>query len=113
MTYERGDVVEAGDPFNEGKPTRPFLLVSDETHPFAGEQYIAVTLTTKTWYEETVSLDSDDFLDGDVPADSYVVPWGVVSPAHDDIRDWFGRVSPTVVDEVVDQLVTYLRTDDE
>ncbi|WP_226039630.1 hypothetical protein [Natrinema sp. DC36] len=48
MKYERGDVVEAGDPFNEEKPSRPFVIVSTTAHPFDGEQYIAVTLTTRT-----------------------------------------------------------------
>lgn len=109
MKYERGDVVEAGDPFNEEKPTRPFVIVSTNAHPFDGEQYIAVTLTTRTWYDETIPITGEDFLDGGLPKQSYLVPWGVVSLPHDDILDWFGRVESTPLDETVDQLVDYLR----
>ena len=48
MKYERGDVVEASDPFTEEKPSRPFVIINTEAHPFHGEQYVAVTLTTRT-----------------------------------------------------------------
>lgn len=109
MKYERGDVVEAGDPFDEEKPSQPFVIVNTAAHPFDGEQYIAVTLTTRTWYEETVPLSEDDFLDGGLPKRSYLVPWGVVSLSHDDILDWFGRVANSPIDETIDQLSRYLR----
>lgn len=108
-TYERGDVVEAGDPFNEGNRTRPFLLINTDAHPFHGEQYIAVTLTTKTWHEETLPLDASDFIEGGVPEQSFVVPWGVSSPLHEDIGDWFGRLERQAVDNVVDRLTSYIQ----
>lgn len=106
--YTRGDVVEVGDPFNDGDRSRPFLLVNTDAHPFDGEQYIAVTLTTRTWYEETIAISPDDFLEGGVPEESYIVPWGVTSPQHDDITDWFGRLDEPTVDKAVGQLGTYL-----
>jgi hypothetical protein len=67
--YERGDVVEASDPFREQNPSRPFCIVSTPDHPFHGEQYLALTLTTKTWYEETIPVTPDDFteLQGECP----------------------------------------------
>ena len=107
-TYERGDVVEASDPFTDINPSRPFLIVNTDAHPFHGDQYVAVTLTTRTWYDETISLDEDDFVEGGVPEESSIVPWGVVSPAHEDIVDWFGRTTPETVDRTVEQLVGYL-----
>lgn len=109
MKYERGDVVEAGDPFNEEKPSRPFAIINTEAHPFDGEQYVAVTLTTRTWYDETIPISDDDFLDVGLPKDSFLVPWGVVSLSHDDILDWFGRVRSDPLDDAVDRLVGYLR----
>lgn len=107
-TYERGDVVEASDPFTEAKPSRPFLIANTATHPFHGEQYVAITLTTKAWYDETIPLSADDFREGGVPEESAIVPWGVVSPGHEDIVDWFGRVEPDPVNRAVEQLTGYL-----
>lgn len=108
MTYGRGAVVEAADPF-DGDAGRPFLIVNTEAHPFHGEQYVAATLTTRTWYDGTVPLSADDFADGGVPADSFVVPWGVASPGDEDITRQFGRVRADVVEEEVDELIAYLR----
>ncbi|NGM70292.1 type II toxin-antitoxin system PemK/MazF family toxin [Natronolimnobius sp. AArcel1] len=109
MKYERGDVVEAGDPFNEEKTSRPFVILNTDAHPFDGEQYVAVTFTTQTWYDETIPVTNDDFLEGGLPKQSFLVPWGVVSLPHSDIREWFGRIDSGPLDETVDQLVTYLR----
>lgn len=61
-TYERGDIVETSDPFTDEKPSRPFLIVNTDAHPFHGDQYVAVTLTTKSWYDEMVPLHADDSL---------------------------------------------------
>ncbi|MDQ2051168.1 hypothetical protein RBH26_11820 [Natronolimnohabitans sp. A-GB9] len=74
-----------------------------------GEQYIAVTLTTRTWHDETIPLSEDDFIDGGLPKRSFFVPWGVVSLSHGDILDWFGRVEHAPLDQVVDRLTGYLR----
>lgn len=108
MTFERGDVVAAADPF-DGEGSRPFLVVNTDDHPFHGEQYVAVTLTTRTWYEETIPLRDEDFVDGGVPEESFVVPWGIASPGDTDVTDQFGRIRQQVVDEVVSELTSYLR----
>lgn len=106
--YERGDVVEAGDPFNEDNHSRPFMLINTDTHPFDGNQYIALTLTTRTWYEETLEITDSDFIEGGVPAESFIVPWGVSSPVHDDILNWFGRLEQDAVDDAATQLYDYI-----
>jgi len=38
--YERGDVIEAGDPFTQEPASRPFVIINTESHPFDGEQYV-------------------------------------------------------------------------
>lgn len=106
--FERGDVVETDDPFGERTASRPFLLVNTDAHPFHGEQYVAAALTTRTWYDEAIPLSTDDFVRGGVPSDSSIVPWGITSPAHDDVVDWFGRVDADTVDRAVERLVGYL-----
>ncbi|WP_235007126.1 hypothetical protein [Haloarcula mannanilytica] len=61
MMHRRGTVVVASDPFGN-TPRRPYLVISDETHPFAGEQYIALGISTKE-YDESISL-ADSFVEG-------------------------------------------------
>ena len=48
--FKRGDVVYGEDPFKGAGDSRPWLILSNhEGRPFHGEQYIALTLTTKSW----------------------------------------------------------------
>ncbi|WP_206425095.1 hypothetical protein [Halosimplex salinum] len=79
MTLERGDVVAVSDPFDDNE-TRPFVVVNTDDHPFHGEQYVALTLTTRTWFDGTLPLTDDDFVEGGVPEDSFVVPWASCRP---------------------------------
>lgn len=108
IEYERGDVVEASDPFDENKISRPFVVVSTSEHPFHGEQYIALALTTRTWYEETIPLTDADFVDGTLPKKSFVVPWGISSPQKENIETYLGRISTGAVDEAVSVLFDYI-----
>jgi len=113
VEYERGDVVEATDPFGERSASRPFVIVSTADHPFHGDQYVALTLTTKTWYDETIPLAEEDFVEGGLPRESFVVPWGVGSPQQTDIETYLGRLAAQTVDRAVEQMTGYVTKTDE
>lgn len=52
--FDRGDVVYGDDPFKRDEDARPWLwliLSNHEGRPFHGEQYIALTLTSKSWMD--------------------------------------------------------------
>ena len=106
--YRPRDVVEASDPFKPGTVSRPFVVVNTADHPFHGEQYIALTLTTKTWHEETIPLTESDFVDGALPKKSFVVPWSTNSLQDGDIETYLGRLSSSPVGEAVRTSVDYL-----
>ncbi|WP_254545026.1 hypothetical protein [Halomarina pelagica] len=109
MQPERGDVVRSIDPFKVGNDRqRPWLIVNNESHPFADEQYVAVAISTKE-YDDSLTLESGVWKIGGVPRDSFVSPWAVHSPRIEDIVAWQGRVSDEFVDRVVSELETYLR----
>jgi len=110
MKYDRGDVVFGVDPFDNGKNARPWLIVSDDSHPFYGEQYVALTLTSKTWYDDGFALRDRDWIRGGMPENSKVMTWGFGSPSHDDLdRDrWQGTLEATVVDSCVERAMGYI-----
>lgn len=55
--FERGDVVYGDDPFKGGEDARPWLVLSNhEGRPFHGDQYIALTLTSKSWMAGLVEV---------------------------------------------------------
>lgn len=109
MQPERGDVVRSSDPFKAGEESqRPWLIVNNESHPFADEQYVAVAISTKE-YDDSITLQSAVWKTGGVPRESFVSPWAVHSPRIEDLVAWQGRVTEEYVDTVVDTLEMYLR----
>jgi mRNA-degrading endonuclease toxin of MazEF toxin-antitoxin module len=108
MQLERGDVVRSRDPFKLGTDKqRPWLIISNENHPFDGEQYITVAISTKE-YDPSLPLSNDIWEIGGVPETSFVGPWAIHSPRIDDIITWQGRLTDSFVDRVVDELNGYM-----
>lgn len=106
---ERGDVVRSADPFKLGTDRqRPWLVVNNDTHPFADEQHVAVAVSTKE-YGDSLSLRDAVWEIGGVPRESFVSPWAVHSPRSEDLVAWQGRVTDGFVSDVVDSIETYLR----
>ena len=102
---QRGSVVVASDPYGH-TPRRPSLLVSDEAHPFAGEQYIAAGITTKS-YPPSIPLE-DRFVDGGLSEQSFVSPWAVVSLREADIERAVAIVDQTVTRTTAEQIARFV-----
>lgn len=109
MRPERGDVVRSADPFKLGSNReRPWLLLDNDSHPFNGEQFVAVAVSTKQ-YDSSLALTPETWDTGGVPVESFVSPWAVHSPRTEDLVAWQGRVTESFTDRVVDELETYVR----
>jgi mRNA interferase MazF len=113
MKFERGDVVYGDNPFKDESYSRPWLIISNDTQPFQGDQYIVLALTTKTWHDDRVPITDDDWLDGGTPDSSSILPWSVETLDQDDLDYWQGTLSNVVVTEAVDALVTFVRPMEE
>jgi len=108
--FERGDVVYGDDPFKGEEAARPWLVLSNhEGRPFHGEQYIAVTLTSKSWMEGLITIPEESWLRGGTPDESRIVPWGVQSIDSEDIDFWQGRLESDIVDEASTALIGELQ----
>lgn len=103
--HERGIIVVAADPFGN-TPRRPYLIVSDGTHPFAGKQYIALGITTKE-YAESLPL-AGSFETGTLNRESFVSPWAVVSIQDIDIDRAVARVTEDLTETAVDEMTQYV-----
>lgn len=103
--HERGVVVVAADPFGH-TPRRPYLVVSSEDHPFAGDQYIALGITTQS-YAESISL-TGAFETGALERDSFVSPWAVVSLRDADVDRAIARVTDELTATAVEKLMQYV-----
>ena len=101
----RGSIVVASDPYGH-TPRRPYLILSDATHPFAGEQYIAAGITTKE-YPPSISLEGG-FVEGGLSERSFVSPWAVVSLREPDIERAVAIVNQTVTRAVAQQIARFV-----
>lgn len=100
---KRGAVVEYPALFAFDSSPRPYLVISGDAHPFYGEEYIALAVTTTAW-EAAVPITDDGWVRGGVPKPSYVKPWQPTLLKHDDIEDAFGILDSSVVDRAVKAL---------
>ena len=110
VIYEPGDVVYGDDPYKGDEAARPWLIISNhEGRPFHSDQYIALSLTTKTWMDGLIDIDPSDWTHGGTPEGSRIVPWAVQSIDSDDIDYWQGRVDDQLLTKGVESLVGYLQ----
>lgn len=97
--YSRGDVVKAPDPFG-GHPSRPYIALSDDTHPFDTEEAIYAVIT-RTARSDAIPITSADFLSGGLPSDpSYASPWTLVTIKHDDVIDQEGTLDAKTTNRI-------------
>jgi len=103
--YEQGAVVVGADPFGRGNK-RPYLVVSNDTHPFGEEEDVAVVITT-TERDQAIPL-AGEYVEGKLPYESFVSPWSPVTLKHAAIDKRVALVSRGVLDDVADALYGYL-----
>lgn len=108
MSFERCDVVYGADPFKGEDYARPWLVISNETHPFHGEQYVVLALTTRTWHDGLVEIQADEWTEGGTPKSSRVIPWSVETLDHGDVDHRQGTLDSEVVNRAVDELTNYV-----
>lgn len=94
---ERGAVVEHPPVFDFDDYPRPYLIVSGDDHPFFGEEYVAMAITT-TALEAAIPIDDADWELGELPRQSYIKPWQPILLKHADVEDAYGLLRSAAVD---------------
>lgn len=98
MAYPHGSVVIVDDPYKRGR--RPFLVVSNDTRPYFGEDYTLAVMTT-TEFSEAVQLDADDVVKGRLDTHpSFIKPWSLHEFEHGEIHRRVAHVSDEILRDV-------------
>lgn len=106
MTDTRGTVVKGPDLF--GPYThRPFVRLSDATHPFSDEEALYAVVTT-TRRSVAIPLTDEDFATGSLPQESYVNPWTITSIRHADIQAEEGQLIETTTETIAQEAAGYV-----
>lgn len=110
MVYERGSVWWGPAPHKGGPAYRPWLVVSDSSHPFSSEECIALAMTTQR-HREGIEVPDSAWVQGGSNVDSYVSPWYVATIKHDDLDRHQGTLDGEAVTETVESLHRYTPTE--
>ena len=102
--YERGDVVRGPDLFTN-YAFRPYVRLSDETHPFHDEGLYAATATERP---DASAPTEGDFTRCGLPRTSYVNPWTVVSIRHADVDGVEGTLVTSTTERIAREATRYL-----
>jgi mRNA-degrading endonuclease toxin of MazEF toxin-antitoxin module len=109
MAYPQSAIVIAEDPLGNS-PKRPYLILSNDSVPFYGQEYIAAVITT-TARTEAIELTTNRFEKGRLPRTSYVSPWSVLTLKDRMITKQPAKATDETVDTVRQEMNAYLRTD--
>jgi mRNA-degrading endonuclease toxin of MazEF toxin-antitoxin module len=99
--YSRGDVLWHPAPFRDGG--RPYIVLSDETHPFYGEEYMVVGVTT-TERNGAIELAPEAWAEGGAPKRSWASPWYILTLKHATVTDRLGQITPEATDQIARKL---------
>ena len=86
---------------------RPYVCLSDDTHPISDEEalYAAVTTTRRA---VAIPLTDDDFTTGGLPRESYVNPWTIATIRHADIQHEEGRLVGATIETIAEEAAGYI-----
>lgn len=106
--YRKGDVFWAPDPFREGSNPRLWVVLSADSLPFPGEEYLCAALTTSDLPANHEV--GDDWLTGRNPnKPSYCSPWVIGTIKHRAVANPQGKISVAFTDRMVDRCKEFLR----
>lgn len=96
--YTRGTVVKGPDLLGPHEH-RPYICLSTDNPPFRDEEAVYAVVTT-TRRSAAVPLAATDFTSGELPRESYVNPWVLVTIKHADIAAVEGQLAADTVDKI-------------
>lgn len=109
MMHPQGAVVIAADPFGGNSGGRPYVVLSNSSHPFADQECVATVVTT-TQRRAAIELDESALDAGSLPRQSYISPWSVTTLKDYMVNKHIATVTESVVDAAVAELDTYIST---
>lgn len=109
MEYPRGTIVKGPDVIGPHQ-ARPWMVVSDDDHPFSSEECLVVAVTT-TEREIAIELSEGTFESGSLPEQSYASPWVVTTLKTASIQSTLATLSEDVVTEIAGEIGSYVGLD--
>ena len=107
MTKSRGAVWWGPAPHRGSSSYRPWLIISDGSHPFDEVESIALGMTTRP-HPRGIAVPDEAWERGGSKQDSYVSPWYVTTVKGRDFDQLQGTLSASLVETAVDALCSFV-----
>lgn len=112
MASRHGEVWWGPAPHKSGPAYRPWVVVSDDTHPFAHTECIALAMTTQQ-HPAGITVPEDAWVAGGSQKQSYISPWYATALKHRDLDRQQGRLREGILATAVTALHDYTAVSDE
>ena len=106
MADMQGEVWWGPAPHKSDSAYRPWLIISDTSHPFSAEECIAVGMTTQS-HSDGIAVPDEAWIHGGSKKDAYVSPWYVTTIKHRDLDNQQGTLSDPLVAAAIEALHDY------
>lgn len=106
MAYMQGEVWWGPAPHKADPAYRPWLLISDNSHPFANVECIAVGMTTQN-HPDGIVVPDEAWVRGGSQKDAYISPWYVTTIKQRDLDNLQGELANSLVAVAVEAVHDY------
>lgn len=106
MPCTQGEVWWGPAPHKLDPAYRPWLLISDDSHPFADVECIAVGMTTQN-HSDGIAVSDEAWIRGGSQKDAYISPWYVATIKQRDLDNQQGELADSLVADAIDAVHGY------
>ncbi len=107
MAVDRGEVWWGPAPHKSSPAYRPWLVISDTSHPFSDVEAIVVAMTTQN-HPDGIAVPDGAWVQGGSETDAYVSPWYVTTIKLRDLDNRQGELADSLVVDVAEALRSYV-----
>jgi mRNA-degrading endonuclease toxin of MazEF toxin-antitoxin module len=112
MGYDQGAVWWGPAPHKSGPAYRPWVIVSDDAHPFDHTECIGLAMTTQR-HDAGIEVPESAWVTGGAEKQSYISPWYTTTLKHRDLDRQQGRLRDDLVATAVTALHDYTAVSDD
>lgn len=106
MAHDRGEVWWGPAPHKAAPSYRPWVIISDDSHPFSHTECIALAMTTQQ-HPNGILVAGNDWIQGGSQKDAYISPWYVTTIKYSDLDRQQGTLANAIVTRAIEELHSY------
>ncbi|MFB6178453.1 MAG: hypothetical protein ABEI77_01860 [Halorientalis sp.] len=112
MAFSQCEVWWGPAPHKSSPAYRPWVIVSDSSHPFAHEECLVLGMTTQQ-HPDGITVPDDAWVQGGSKTAAYISPWYAATVKHRDLDNQQGVLDRPTVAAAIEALHLYTALPDD